>query len=72
MLFLDHVEELYHIDLAVIESLDLLKSGACVVADNVLRPGAPEYRKYVRANSKLETRAIKGLIMPGEFEVSSE
>lgn len=69
MLFLDHVEELYHVDLQVAESLQLLKKGSHVVADNVLRPGAPEYRKYVRAHPKLETWAIEGLIIPGEFGV---
>lgn len=70
MLFLDHVEEIYHIDLQVVESLELLKKGSHVVADNVLRPGAPEYREYVRKHPKLETRAIPGLIIPGEFGVS--
>lgn len=67
MLFLDHVEQLYHTDLQVVESLELLKKGSVLVADNVLRPGAPEYRKYVREHPKLETRAIEGLIIPGEF-----
>lgn len=72
MLFLDHVEEIYHIDLQVVESLDLLKKGSHVVADNVLRPGAPEYREYVRKHPKLETWAIPGLIIPGEFGVSND
>ncbi len=71
MLFLDHVEELYHIDLQVAESLQLLKKGSHVVADNVLRPGAPDYRKYVREHPKLETRAIPGLIIPGDFGVKA-
>lgn len=70
MLFLDHVEELYHTDLQVVESLQLLKKGSVLVADNVLRPGAPEYRNYVREHPRLETRAIEGLIIPGEFGVS--
>lgn len=69
MLFLDHDEEIYHVDLKVVESLQLLKKGSQVVADNVLRPGAPEYRKYVRDNKKYETRAIEGLIIPGDAPV---
>ncbi len=69
MLFLDHIEELYCTDLQVAESLQLLRKGSHVVADNVLCPGAPEYRKYVREHPKLETRAIEGLIIPGEYEV---
>ncbi|KAM0746427.1 S-adenosyl-L-methionine-dependent methyltransferase [Meredithblackwellia eburnea MCA 4105] len=68
MLFLDHVEDLYAEDLKVCEDLGLLKSGSCIVADNVLRPGAPKYREYVRAHTGLTTRAIKGLIVPGDFE----
>ncbi|KAL5593586.1 hypothetical protein FOBRF1_012688 [Fusarium oxysporum] len=68
MLFLDHVEELYVTDLQVVESLGLLKKGSHIVADNVLRPGAPEYKQYVKEHKSMETRAIIGLIIPGEFE----
>jgi catechol O-methyltransferase len=71
MLFLDHVEDLYVTDLQVAESLGLLKMGSHIVADNVLRPGAPEYKQYVKAHESMETRAIMGLIIPGEFEVSN-
>ncbi|KAG5758067.1 hypothetical protein H9Q72_013794 [Fusarium xylarioides] len=39
-----------------------------IVADNVLRPGAPEYKQYVKEHKSMETRAIMGLIIPGEFE----
>jgi catechol O-methyltransferase len=72
MLFIDHGEggiELYESDLKICEELGLLKSGACIVADNVLRPGAPEYRKYVRSHSGFRSQGVKALIMPGEFEV---
>ncbi|KAG4255901.1 hypothetical protein FPRO04_11506 [Fusarium proliferatum] len=68
MLFLDHVEDLYVADLQVAESLGLLKKGSHIVADNVLRPGAPEYKQYVKEHKSMETRAIIGLIIPGEFE----
>jgi catechol O-methyltransferase len=69
MLFLDHVEDLYHADFLVCESLGLLRAGSTIIADNVVRPGAPEYRKFVRSHPGLESKGIKGLIMPGEFEV---
>jgi catechol O-methyltransferase len=69
-LFLDHVEALYEQDLKVCESLELLPPGSTIVADNVVRPGAPAYRKYVRAHKGLDSRGVKGLIMPGGFEVS--
>ncbi|KAF4499636.1 catechol O-methyltransferase [Fusarium agapanthi] len=68
MLFLDHIEDLYVIDLQVAESLGLLKTGSHIVADNVLRPGAPEYKQYVKEHTSMETRAIMGLIIPGDFE----
>ncbi|KAH8886945.1 S-adenosyl-L-methionine-dependent methyltransferase [Thozetella sp. PMI_491] len=67
LLFLDHVEKLYHIDLQLVESLGLLKPGSYIWADNVVRPGAPEYRAYVRSHPKLESKGVKGLIMPGAF-----
>lgn len=69
VLFLDHVEELYEHDLQVCEELELLRPGTVILADNALRPGAPDYVKYVRAHPKLVSHGIKSLIIPGEFEV---
>lgn len=69
-LFLDHVEDLYEQDLKVaMDELDLLNANASIVADNVLRPGAPKYREYVRNHKRLRSRGMKALIIPGEFEV---
>jgi catechol O-methyltransferase len=49
LLFLDHAEELYVKDFMVVEDLGLLKKkGALAVADNVVRPGAPDYRELMR------------------------
>ncbi|KXL44544.1 hypothetical protein M433DRAFT_154970 [Acidomyces richmondensis BFW] len=70
MLFLDHVEDLYEQDLKVCEDAGLLRPGACIVADNVLRPGAPKYREYVRSHAGYQSKGMKGLIVPGDFEVS--
>ena len=70
LLFLDHVEALYDVDLKACETLGLLKPGSLVVADNVVRPGAPQYREYVRAHPKWETKGVKALIMPGEGQAS--
>lgn len=69
VLFLDHVEDLYEHDLKVCEELELLKAGSVILADNALRPGAPEYVKYVRAHPGLDSHGIESLIIPGEFEV---
>lgn len=71
MLFLDHVEDLYKQDLKVaMDELGLLKSGATIVADNVLWPGAPDYRRYVRRQKGLSSRGVKGRVMPGNYPVS--
>ncbi|QYS99155.1 hypothetical protein H0G86_006308 [Trichoderma simmonsii] len=67
-LFLDHVEDLYVSDFKVCEELGLLQQGAVIAADNVVKPGAPEYRKYVRDHPRLESTAVKGLIQPGDLE----
>jgi catechol O-methyltransferase len=69
MLFLDHAEELYLADFKVCEELGLLKKGAVVVADNVVRPGAPEYRELVRGYPGLKSEGVRGLIQPGDLEV---
>lgn len=72
MLFIDHVEERFRPDLEVVmDELGLLKSGACVVADNIIVPGAPEYREYVRNHKGLSSRGVEALIVPGDFPVST-
>lgn len=71
MLFLDHVEDLYEPDLKLCEELGLLHKGSLVVADNVVLPGAPQYREYVRQNPRFESWGVKGLIIPGEVEVGT-
>ncbi len=69
MLFLDHAEELYISDFNVCEALGLLKKGAVAVADNVMRPGAPEYREVIRTHPRLRSDGVRRLIQPGDFEV---
>ena len=69
LLFLDHSEELYTADLKLCEELGIVGPGSMVVADNVGRPGAPDYREYVRGQVHLETRAISCLITPGDLPV---
>ncbi|KAL7930804.1 S-adenosyl-L-methionine-dependent methyltransferase [Trichoderma chlorosporum] len=68
LLFLDHVEDLYVADFKVAEELGLLQQGAVIAADNVVRPGAPEYRKFVRDHPRLQSSGVKGLIQPGDLE----
>lgn len=56
-LFLDHIKELYLEDVKVAEQLQLLKNGSSlVVADNVIAPGAPEYRAWMMENKQFDTK----------------
>lgn len=44
---IDHRKDLYVPDLRVLESLAFIAPGTVLVGDNIKRPGAPEYHKYV-------------------------
>ena len=66
---IDHVEELYVPEFRTIESLGCLKIGAVIVADNVVRPGAPKYREFVRHHDRLHSEGVPCLITPGGLEV---
>lgn len=48
LLFIDHNKDAYLVDLLSIEGRGWLHPGSIVVADNVLLPGAPKYRAYMR------------------------
>jgi catechol O-methyltransferase len=52
----------------VCEELGLLNKGAVIVADNVVRPGAPDYRELVRSHPGLKSEGVSGLIQPGDLE----
>jgi len=45
---IDHVKHLYLKDLLVLQKNGFLKKGSVVVGDNVLTPGSPEYRQYLK------------------------
>ncbi|MCW2653196.1 MAG: methyltransferase [Mycobacterium sp.] len=49
-LFIDHAKDAYLPDLHSILGRGWLHTGSIVVADNVKKPGAPEYRKYMQEN----------------------
>eukprot|EP00438_Fugacium_kawagutii_P012678 Skav207520 [mRNA] locus=scaffold907:222356:223637:+ [translate_table: standard] len=46
-LFIDHVKHLYLPDLKAAVDLQILAPGCVVVGDNVVFPGAPDYREYM-------------------------
>lgn len=48
LVFIDHAKEAYLPDLQLMLREGWLRKGAVVVADNILFPGAPDYRAYMR------------------------
>jgi catechol O-methyltransferase len=79
MVFLDHDKDAYLPDLERILGEGWLHPGSVVVADNVLFPGAPAYRSYMRDHdgtlwSTIEHRAhveyqslLKDLVLESEY-----
>ncbi|KAL1968704.1 hypothetical protein VTN77DRAFT_1530 [Rasamsonia byssochlamydoides] len=60
LLFLDHWKDRYLPDLWLVEQLGLLKPGVSVLAaDNVLKPGAPEYLDWVRSSPAEKREKLK-------------
>lgn len=61
LIFLDHWQDLYLPDLWLLEQMDVLKPDVSVViADNVIFPGAPQYRKWVEATTKQKREMVRG------------
>ncbi|WP_313674363.1 O-methyltransferase [Mycolicibacterium sp.] len=54
-LFIDHDKNAYLPDLLTIVGRGWLHPGSVVVADNVLVPGSPKYRSYMRDNPAWDT-----------------
>lgn len=52
---IDHMGPLYLKDLLILQRSGLLKKGSIVVADNILIPGAPEFRKYLKNSRDFQT-----------------
>lgn len=57
--FLDHDKAAYLPDLRLILREGWLRIGAVVVADNILVPGAPEYRAYMKAGEGKTWRTVE-------------
>ena len=55
LLFIDHDKNAYLPDLLSIMGRGWLHRGSVVVADNVLVPGSPKYRSYMRHSENFET-----------------
>ncbi len=78
-IFIDHDKAAYLRDLQRILELDWLHPGSMVVADNIKRPGAPDYRAFMQTEegrgwrtSEHETHVeyqslLKDLVLESEF-----
>lgn len=58
ILFFDQQGTKMHTDLERIRSMNLLSDKACVVGDNVLRPGAPQFMYWTCAGGPWETQIV--------------
>jgi len=78
LLFIDHDKAVYLSDLVRIVDRGWLHPGSIVVADNVLVPGAPKYRAYMREQqgtlwntvehkTHAEYTALPDLVLESEF-----
>lgn len=52
---IDHVKHLYLQDLLVLQENGFLRRGSVVVGDNILTPGSPEYRQYLKDSDDFAT-----------------
>lgn len=59
VLLVDHWKDLYRSDVALADELGLLRRGGRVVADNILFPGAPEYREWMEGNARFRSELIE-------------
>jgi catechol O-methyltransferase len=57
--FIDHAKEAYLPDLQLILQMGWLRRGAVVVADNILFPGAPEYRTWMKLQEGRPWRTVE-------------
>lgn len=55
VMFIDHVKNLYLSDLKLALELGVLNKGAVIIADNVLFPGAPDYKAFVLQDPRFDT-----------------
>lgn len=58
LVFFDQRGSRYSADLSMLEQLDVLAPGAVVVADNVLKPGAPVFLWHVLRSGMYETQVV--------------
>ena len=56
--FVDHWKDLYLSDLRVLEKAGLVREGTRVVADNLIKPGVPEYCEYMTGSEHYDFKKL--------------
>jgi catechol O-methyltransferase len=59
LVFIDHAKEAYLSDLQLMLNEGWIRPGTVVVADNVMVPGAPDYRAYMQENEGKRWRTVE-------------
>ena len=72
LLFLDHYKPAYTSDLKLCEALGLIGPGAVLAADNVIKPGNPQYLEYVRASPKQKKERLAATRQSGRERSGDE
>lgn len=62
--FVDHEQDDYCNDLRILETVGAIKKGTVLVADNIFRPGAPEYHKYVTSSPEWKKQFVQEIPNP--------
>ena len=64
--FIDHVKSLYVPHLKLLEKAGLVRKGTVICADNMIRPGAPQYVEYMQNSKEVyQTRFEKVTFVSG-------
>lgn len=77
-IFIDHWKDLYVPDFRLMESLNLIAPGTIIAADNIFKPGVPDYVNYVngspeeRRNFNQNTPNIDGAAYVGRWNILYE
>jgi catechol O-methyltransferase len=62
LIFIDHWKDQYLSDFRILEIYGLIKPGTVIVADNILYPGAPDYKAYLMSNGDYENVCYETLL----------
>jgi len=59
LIFIDHWKDQYLADFKLLEIYGLIKPGTVIVADNILYPGAPDYKAYLMSSGDYDNECYE-------------